>query len=71
MRHQVALGRLVGLAAVIALLLNALLLRRQPHWRWMGIEADAPPQRAWRIHGWLSILLWLGVISAGRLIGYR
>ena len=61
----------IKLALLGTAVLNALLLRRQPDWRWMGIAPDAPPHRAWRIHGWLSILLWLGVISAGRLIGYR
>ena len=61
----------IKLALLGAAVLNALLLRRQPRWRWLGIEPDAPPRRSWRVHGWLSILLWLGVISAGRLIGYR
>jgi hypothetical protein len=37
----------------------------------VGVTPGAPPRPAWRLHGLLSILLWLGVITAGRLIGYR
>jgi hypothetical protein len=54
-----------------AALINALVLRRSPHWRPLGVEAGAPARPAWRIAGVLSIVLWLGVITAGRLIGYR
>ena len=61
----------IKLALLGAAVLNALLLRRSPRWRWMGVTPGAPPQRAWRLHGLLSIVLWLGVITAGRLIGYR
>lgn len=61
----------IKLALLGAAVLNALLLRRSPRWRWMGATPGAPPQRAWRLHGLLSIVLWLGVITAGRLIGYR
>jgi hypothetical protein len=48
------------LAAAIA---NALLLRRTRHWPAGGTAARAA--------GALSIVLWLSVITAGRLIGYR
>jgi hypothetical protein len=54
-----------------AALLNALWLRRSPSWRLFSVAAGAAPRLAWRIAGILSIALWLGVITAGRLIGYR
>ena len=61
----------IKLALLGAAVVNALWLRRSPPWRWMGVTPGAPPQRGWRLHGVLSIVLWLGVITAGRLIGYR
>ncbi|MBT9552649.1 MAG: hypothetical protein IV088_17505 [Hydrogenophaga sp.] len=61
----------IKLALVGAAVLNALWLRRGSAWRRVGVTPGAPPQRAWRLHGLLSIVLWLGVITAGRLIGYR
>ncbi len=54
-----------------AALLNALWLRRSPQWRLVSVAAAAPPRLAWRVAGILSIVLWLSVITAGRLIGYR
>lgn len=60
--------KLVLLAAAV---LNALWLRFDPHWRHLGDAPGAPPRPDWRLHGALSVLLWLGVITAGRLIGYR
>ena len=59
------------MALLGAAVLNALLLRRSPQWRWVRVEAGAAPRLAWRIAGIVSIVLWLGVITAGRLIGYR
>lgn len=50
---------------------NALWLRRSPRWRHFGPDAQAVPGPAWRVAAMLSLLLWLGVITAGRLIGYR
>lgn len=50
---------------------NALLLRRSPGWRLLRVAPAAQPRAAWRIAGGASLLLWLGVITAGRLIGYR
>jgi hypothetical protein len=61
----------IKMALLCAAVLNALLLRRLPQWRLAGVAAGAPPRRAWRVAGILSIVLWLGVITAGRLIGYR
>ena len=54
-----------------AAVLNALWLRRDSEWRRVGEASGEPPPRRWRWHGLLSLLLWLGVITAGRLIGYR
>ena len=42
---------------------DSLLLRRSRHWPRGGATARAA--------GVLSIMLWLSVITAGRLIGYR
>ena len=59
------------LALLGAAVLNALWLRLDPQWRHLGAAFSVPPRRRWRLHGALSVLLWLGVITAGRLIGYR
>lgn len=61
----------IKLTLLGAAVLNALLLRRSPGWRWLGATPGAPPQKEWRLHGLLSMALWLAVIAAGRLIGYR
>lgn len=50
---------------------NALLLRRSSKWTLAGVEPGAQVRPAWRIAAAASILLWLAVITAGRLIGYR
>jgi hypothetical protein len=54
---------LVGLAVS-----NALALRLSPAWR-TGIQTEPP--RHWRWVAALSLVLWLGAITAGRFIGYR
>jgi hypothetical protein len=61
----------IKLALLAAAVLNALWLRVDPHWRRLGAALGVPPRPGWRWHGALSVLLWLGVITAGRLIGYR
>lgn len=61
----------IKLALLGAGVVNALVLRYSPDWKLVGVAPGAPQQRAWRLHGLLSIVLWLGVITAGRLIGYR
>lgn len=61
----------IKLALLAAAVLNALWLRLDPHWRRLGAAVGVPPRPGWRWHGALSVLLWLGVITAGRLIGYR
>ena len=53
----------VKLSLLAAALANALLMRRARRWRQGPGEA--------RLAGAASIALWLGVIAAGRLIGYR
>lgn len=57
----------LGLLAVAVL--NALWLRRSADWR--SGESRATTPTAWRAAGVLSIMLWLAVITVGRLIGYR
>jgi hypothetical protein len=62
------------LALLAAALANALLLRRSPAWRHaLGDGGDSlqSPAAALRRAGIVSIALWLGVVAAGRLIGYR
>lgn len=61
----------IKLALLAAAVLNALWLRVDPHWRRLGAALGVPPRPGWRWHAALSVLLWLGVITAGRLIGYR
>jgi hypothetical protein len=54
-----------------AAVLNALVLRRALPWRpGLGVQPVGTPL-AWRFAGGSSLLLWLAVIAAGRLIGYR
>lgn len=59
------------LTLVAAAVANALLLRRSPAWRLLRVDDAAAPRPAWRIAAVLSLLLWVGVITAGRMIGYR
>lgn len=58
------------LGILAAAMLNAAWLRRSPAWR-SHDASTTPPPVAWRAAGGFSILLWLAVITAGRLIGYR
>jgi hypothetical protein len=60
----------VKMVLICAALLNALMLRRSPQWGLVRVAPGAP-RPAWRIAGIVSLVLWLGVITAGRLIGYR
>jgi hypothetical protein len=59
------------MALLAAAVLNALLLRRSPRWQLLGVADGAPWRPAWAVAGAVSVALWLGVITAGRLIGYR
>jgi len=55
---------------ILAALVNALLLRFSPAWGLWRAEGGAP-RGSWRVAAIVSLLLWIGVITAGRLIGYR
>lgn len=61
------------LTLVLAAAINALIVLRSPMWAAAscGAEAGGAPRAAWRVAAVLSIVLWLSVVSAGRLIGYR
>ncbi|MBT9595337.1 MAG: hypothetical protein IV094_05110 [Vitreoscilla sp.] len=59
------------MALLCAAVLNALILRRSPQWKLVRADAGGIPRPAWRISALASIVLWLGVITLGRLIGYR
>jgi hypothetical protein len=59
------------MALVAAAVLNALALRRSPRWRLTGVQPGTAVDPAWRSAAVASLVLWLGVITAGRLIGYR
>jgi hypothetical protein len=58
------------LGLLVAAVLNAWWLRRSAAWRRHG-ASTTPPPAAWRAAGAFSIVLWLAVITTGRLIGYR
>lgn len=61
----------IKMALLFAAVLNALVLRLSPPWRLAGVAPGDSPHPGWRIAAFMSIGLWLGVITAGRLIGYR
>lgn len=67
--HEPLFG--LKMALLAAAILNALLLRRSPQWQLLGVADGAPWRPAWAVAGVVSVVLWLGVITAGRLIGYR
>jgi hypothetical protein len=60
----------IKLALIGVALLNALLLRASPQWGWVRVS-DGAPRPAWRVAAAASLVLWLSVITVGRLIGYR
>jgi hypothetical protein len=66
---------LFGLKLTLALAaaINALLVLRSPQWSAVsqGEASASPAGTPWRIAAGLSIVLWLSVVTAGRLIGYR
>ncbi|MFM9887006.1 MAG: hypothetical protein ACKVQT_28595 [Burkholderiales bacterium] len=61
----------IKMALLIAAVLNALALRRSPRWGWIDFKSGDVVRPAWKVAAVLSLVLWLGVIIAGRLIGYR
>lgn len=60
----------VKMVLVLAAIFNALALRLSPAWGLVSVSVGAP-RPAWRVAGLVSIVLWLSVITAGRLVGYR
>jgi hypothetical protein len=60
----------IKLAMIFAAVVNALLLRRSPGWGLLHVEGGLASGR-WRAAAIVSLMLWLGVITVGRLIGYR
>lgn len=67
--HEPLFG--LKMALLAAAIFNALLLRRSLPWQLLGVVAGAPWRPTWAVAGAASVALWLGVITAGRLIGYR
>ncbi len=61
----------IKLALLVAAVLNALALRRSPQWGWIDVTAGGVVRTSWKVAAFVSLVLWLGVITAGRLIGYR
>lgn len=61
----------IKLGLLGAAVVNALVLNFSLGSRWMGLEPRDLPLMACRLHGMLSVVLWMGVITAGRLMGYR
>jgi hypothetical protein len=61
----------IKMALLCAAVLNALMLRRSPRWKLVRVATSDNPRLAWRISAIASIVLWLSVITIGRLIGYR
>ena len=61
----------IKMALLAAAVLNALALRRSPRWGWIDVTGGGVVRTSWKVAAVLSLVLWLGVITAGRLIGYR
>lgn len=59
------------LGILAAAVVNALWLRRFAGWQRHDENGALQLPVAWRVAGALSILLWVAVITTGRLIGYR
>ncbi len=57
-------------ALILAAVINAVLLRRSTAWQRLRTEGGET-RRVWGIAGIVSLLLWIGAITVGRLIGYR
>jgi hypothetical protein len=61
----------IKMACLALAVLNALALRRSSRWGLIRVTDGDTAPTAWKIAAVVSILLWLGVIAAGRLIAYR
>ena len=57
-------------ALILAAVINAGLLRRSTAWQRLRAEGGET-RPVWGIAGMVSLLLWIGAITVGRLIGYR
>jgi hypothetical protein len=56
---------LIAIAGVNMLAFHFIGARNQPHW-----DNEVRPPLAARFAGWLSILLWIAVVTCGRWIGF-
>jgi hypothetical protein len=62
---------LIKFPAIALALVNVLLLHRSAAWQAHRTRAIQPPEHnRMAIHAALSLVLWLTVITAGRMIGY-
>lgn len=61
----------IKMALLVVAVINAFILRRSPRWGWIAVTGGDVARPMWKLAAALSLLLWLGVITAGRLIGYR
>ena len=58
------------LILLVAAFLNAAVFHRWPFRTVSDWDTEIPAPRAARVHGALSVALWIGVIACGRLIAY-
>jgi hypothetical protein len=56
---------LIAIAGVNMLAFHFIGARKQPHW-----DNEVRPPLAARFAGWVSILLWIAVVTCGRWIGF-
>lgn len=61
----------IKLGLLTLAIVNALALHRRAQWGLMRSSAPGPVPAGWKWAALASLMLWLGVILAGRLIGYR
>jgi hypothetical protein len=61
----------IKMACLTLAVLNALALRRSSRWGLIHVTYGDTAPAAWKIVAAVSIVLWLAVITAGRLIAYR
>lgn len=59
------------MAALVLALLNAWLFHRTVYRRIADWDRDAVPPRAARLAGGLSLILWVVIITAGRMMAYQ
>jgi hypothetical protein len=59
------------MATLVLALLNAWLFHRTVYRRIDDWDRDAVPPRAARLAGGLSLVLWVVIIAAGRMMAYQ